>query len=374
MKLDLLYEIDAPRPWPGSHPHGQRAVEQRAYREAIEQLAFADTFDFNTAWMVEHHFRESRSHMPASEVVIGALTQATKRLRLGFGVALMPHGFIHPARVAEKVATADILSGGRVDWGTGRSSPMEQSAFNVDRARSKDQWKAAIRSVVGMWSEEYYEEHSEFLEFPRRMVTPKPFQDPHPPCWMAATSEGSAATAGANGLGLLSLSILQPLDKLARLVREYRQAQLTATPLTRVSTNKVAAYTLVHCTDSRDNLERDRVWESLWWWYKGLAEFTLKWEFPNMSAEEQGTIFPLLEMGNREDFDLKVFDREDMIIVGTPDECVAKLRKYEALGIDQVICYVQFGHIPHKAVMRSIELLGEKVIPRLQGLKPARVA
>src|SRR6201999_701171 len=168
---------------------------------AIEQIKLADRIGFHTTWHVEHHFREGRSHSPAPEVLLGALSQVTEQIRLGFGVTLTPHAFTPPMRVAEKVATADILSGGRVEWGTGRSTPMEQTAFHVDRERSRDEWEAAIKTVVGMWREEYYEEHSESLDFRRRMVTPKPFQDPHPPVWMAATSEGSAAVAGANALG-----------------------------------------------------------------------------------------------------------------------------------------------------------------------------
>jgi len=93
MKLDLLYEIDAPRPWDGPHPYGQRAREQRAYAEMLEQMRLADEVGFHTAWFVEHHFREGRSHCPAPEVVIGALTQATQNIRLGFGdpVALRVH-------------------------------------------------------------------------------------------------------------------------------------------------------------------------------------------------------------------------------------------------------------------------------------------
>ena len=98
MKLDLLYEIDAPRPWTdGPHPYGQRRREQRAYREAIEQIKLADKLGFHTVWAVEHHFREGRSHCPAPEVLLGALTQATERIRLGFGVTLTPFGFTHPA-------------------------------------------------------------------------------------------------------------------------------------------------------------------------------------------------------------------------------------------------------------------------------------
>ncbi|HEY7136686.1 MAG TPA: LLM class flavin-dependent oxidoreductase, partial [Acidimicrobiia bacterium] len=195
MKLDLLYEIDVPKPWSKPHPYGQREAEQRAYREAFDQIKLADTLGFNTTWHVEHHFREGRSHSPAPEVIIGALSQCTSNLRLGFGVTLMPHAFTPPMRVAEKVATADILSGGRIEWGTGRSTPMEQIAFGVPREQSRDQWQEAIEAVVRMWEEEYFEFHGKYLDFPRRMVTPKPVQDPHPPCWMAATSEGSSAVA-----------------------------------------------------------------------------------------------------------------------------------------------------------------------------------
>src|SRR3954464_14548385 len=137
MKLDLLYEIDVPKPWAKPHPYGQREAEQRAYREALEQIKLGDKLGFHTTWNVEHHFREGRSHSPAPEVIIGALSQATKNLRLGFGVVLMPHQCCHPARVAEKVATADILSGGRVEWGTGRSTPMEQTAFKVPLEESR---------------------------------------------------------------------------------------------------------------------------------------------------------------------------------------------------------------------------------------------
>ena len=147
MKLDVLYEVDVPKPWPGPHPWGQRQAEQQAYREALEQIKLADKLGFHTTWHVEHHFREGRSHSPAPEVIIGALSQCTEQIRLGFGVTLTPHPFTPPMRVAEKVATTDILSKGRVEWGTGRSTPMEQTAFGVDRQESRGQWKEAIEAV-----------------------------------------------------------------------------------------------------------------------------------------------------------------------------------------------------------------------------------
>jgi len=97
MKLDLLYEIDAPKPWGKPHPYGQREAEQRSYREAIEQIKLADSVGFNTIWAVEHHFREGRSHMPAPETVLGALSQVTEQIRLGFGVTLTRSALPRPS-------------------------------------------------------------------------------------------------------------------------------------------------------------------------------------------------------------------------------------------------------------------------------------
>ena len=111
----------------------QREAERETYRNCIEQIVLADKVGFDTVWCVEHHFRENRvfSTCPlVTEVVLGALSQITKRIKLGFGVTLAPHEFIHPVRLAEKVATVDLLSRGRVQWGIiGRSTPMEQAAF-----------------------------------------------------------------------------------------------------------------------------------------------------------------------------------------------------------------------------------------------------
>ena len=197
MKLDLLYEIDAPMPWDdGPHPYGQRKREQRAYKECIEQVKLADNSastpsgsSSTTSARVVRTARRPRS-------CIGALTQATENIRLGFGVTLLPYGFTHPIRVAEKVATADVLSGGRVEWGTGRSTPMEQTAFHVDREQSRDEWKEAIKIIVRHVEARVLRVGRPTFQFPERVVTPKPFQDPHPPCWMAATSTDSCEVAG----------------------------------------------------------------------------------------------------------------------------------------------------------------------------------
>ena len=134
MKLDLLYEIEVEKPW----PEGQRKAEQQAYWEALEQIERADEAGFNIVWMVEHHFRVERSHCSGPEVFLGAAAMRTKNIRMGHGVVLLPKPFNHPVRVAERAAVLDILSNGRVELATGRSTPYEQDGFG-----------RAVRGVAG---------------------------------------------------------------------------------------------------------------------------------------------------------------------------------------------------------------------------------
>jgi alkanesulfonate monooxygenase SsuD/methylene tetrahydromethanopterin reductase-like flavin-dependent oxidoreductase (luciferase family) len=371
VKLDLLYEFQPKiKPWTKPHPYGQRDAEQRTYDEAIAEIQYADTLGFNTVWVVEHHFRDGRSASPCNEAILGGLALSTEQIKLGFGVTLTPFGFIHPARLAEKVATVDVLSHGRVEWGTGRSTPMEQIAFGVPADdRSRAEWREAIEIVVAMWEQELFSWDSEHLHFPPRIQTPKPFQDPHPPVWQAAASETSAVSAGELGLGLLSFALLQPVEKMADHIRAYRAAQAMARPdemLTRVRNDRVGVYTLVHAYDDPDEAAAYGLWDSVNWWYRHLAEFTLQWELAELSEEEQKKIFPLLEPVINGEVPVEHYQNEDMIIIGTPEECLQKILRYESVGVDQLLCYVQFGDLPHDKVMRNLELLANDVMPQLE--------
>jgi alkanesulfonate monooxygenase SsuD/methylene tetrahydromethanopterin reductase-like flavin-dependent oxidoreductase (luciferase family) len=370
MKLDLIYEFQPKvKPWDKPFPYGQREAEQRTYDEAIAEIQYADRLGFNTAWVVEHHFREGRSACPCNEAVLGGLALSTKQIRLGFGVTLTPFGFGHPARLAEKVATVDVLSHGRVEWGTGRSTPMEQTAFGVPTDdQSREQSREAIEVVVKMWENERFGWDSANLTFPERFQTPKPYQDPHPPVWQAAASQSSAVQCGEQGLGLLSLSIFQPVDKVAETISMYRAAAASAKPeqqLTRVKNNKVAVYTLVHVYDDADEAADYGLWDSVTWWYRNLAEFQLKWELAHLSDEAKAKAFPALEAIRRGDVPISHYQDQDMIIVGTAQECLRKIERYEAAGVDQLLCYVQFGDLPHEKVMRTLELLGNDIMPKL---------
>jgi len=111
MKFGSFYELEIPRPWePGK--------EQRIFREGLEQVELADRLGFDSVWATEHHFLEEYAHSSAPEVFLAACSQRTKRIRLGHGVTLLPLAYNHPARVAERIATLDLVSEGRVEFGT----------------------------------------------------------------------------------------------------------------------------------------------------------------------------------------------------------------------------------------------------------------
>src|SRR2546429_9182288 len=125
MRFGIFYEHQIPRPW-------ENGDEHRLYKEALAQVELADRLGIDFAWEVEHHFLEEYSHSSAPEVFLAACSQRTKRIRLGHGIFLMPPGYNHPAKVAEKIATLDLVSNGRVEFGTGESaSRAELEGFGV---------------------------------------------------------------------------------------------------------------------------------------------------------------------------------------------------------------------------------------------------
>src|SRR5262245_11059507 len=244
MKFDLLYELQTPK------PHDERS-EWRSYKEALEQIVLADRLGYDTVWAVEHHFLTEFAHCSAPEVFLAAASQRTSRIRLGHGVTLLPHRFNHPIRVAERVAALDLLSNGRVEFGTGRSSQFEQAGFEIDTAQSRDMWQESLEIIPRMWTEDPFEYQGRFVSIPARSVIPKPLQQPHPPIWCAATSPATWELAGRNGIGILGLTIFVSVPQLADRVRAYRAALRDARPVGKFINDRVGAFTIVHVADTQ---------------------------------------------------------------------------------------------------------------------------
>ena len=150
MKFGLFYEHQIPRPW-------EEGAEHKLFQDALDQVELADKLGFDYIWEVEHHFLEEYSHSSAPEVFLAACSQRTKQIRLGHGIVLMPPAYNHPARVAERISTLDLVSNGRVEWGTGESaSHMELGGFNVDPKCKREMWEECTRETAKMMTQSPY--------------------------------------------------------------------------------------------------------------------------------------------------------------------------------------------------------------------------
>src|ERR1041385_8219735 len=205
MKFGIFYEHQLPRPW-------EDGAELTLFQEALDQVELADRLGIDHAWEVEHHFLEEYSHSSAPEVFLAACSQRTKQIRLGHGIVLMPPGYNAPARVAERIATLDLVSDGRVDWGTGESSSrIELEGFGVSYLEKREAWEEAVREAARMLCMDPYPGYQgRFFSMPHRTVLPKPLQKPHPPLWVACSNIQTIASAGRWGMGALGFQFVSP--------------------------------------------------------------------------------------------------------------------------------------------------------------------
>jgi alkanesulfonate monooxygenase SsuD/methylene tetrahydromethanopterin reductase-like flavin-dependent oxidoreductase (luciferase family) len=192
MKLGVLQFFS----WPGRH--GPLAD---VYARALERIEIMDRGGFDAVWLAEHHF--TTFSVCPSVHMLGTLAAArTRRLRIGTAVSLA--ALYHPLRLAEEVALLDVLSGGRVNWGAGRGfAPSEFSAFGVPPAESAERFREAVDIVLKAWTEDRFSFRGRHFSFDDIELLPKPLQRPHPPTWVAATSEGAIDWAASRGFSIL---------------------------------------------------------------------------------------------------------------------------------------------------------------------------
>src|SRR5271165_3025426 len=153
MRFGIFYEHQLPRPW-------TEGLELKLFQDALDQVELADRLGFDNVWEVEHHFLEEYSHSSAPEIFLAACSQRTKQIRLGHGIVLMPPGYNHPARVAERIATLDLVSNGRVEWGTGESSALlELGGYRVPVDKKREMWRESLGAIARMFVEDPFQGH-----------------------------------------------------------------------------------------------------------------------------------------------------------------------------------------------------------------------
>lgn len=364
MKFALFYEIPVARPW---HP----LSEFEAYQNTIEQAVLGDELGFHSFWTVEHHFLEEFSHCSNPEVLYGAIAARTKNLRLGYGVRLLPKPYNHPIRTAESAAVLDLISNGRVELGTGRSSTrLELEGFDVNPHETREMWSEALEHIVGAWTNEYYQADGKHWRMGApRMVLPKPLQKPHPPLWGATSSPEGHKEIGRRGIGLCSFTVGVPPEELTGRLKLYREGLAECSqPVGKFKNEQAATFTMVHCADS--NKEAFANAEESFPWYIKTAVTLIGSLTDWLGGKNLGTYSYAEELNNYKKsgvLDGLSFDflRESgSAVVGDPDRCIEIARRYEAAGCDLLLCLLNPYKIPHDKVMHSIELMGKYVLPK----------
>jgi len=371
MRFGLFYEHQFPRPWP---PGGEGTL----LRNALDQIEIADRVGFDHVWEVEHHFLEEYSHSSAPEVFLAAASQRTKRIRLGHGIVQLPVGFNHPARVAERIATLDLVSGGRVEFGTGESSSqMELGGFGVPREEKREQWDEALDAITRMFVEEPFAGYDgRWVSMPPRNVVPKPEQKPHPPIWVACSRRETILLAARKGIGALSFSFIEPEEAKEWADEYYRIIASDECVPAGFAVNPNFAVVVPLMTHDDEQTAIDRGVDGAHFFGYSLAHYyvfgnhepartNVYEEFLEHRAEF-GFARELVRAGD-ERLGVKLLERglgSMRGAVGTPKQIVDLVERYEAAGVDQVIFSAQNGHVRHEHVCEALELFGREVIPR----------
>jgi alkanesulfonate monooxygenase SsuD/methylene tetrahydromethanopterin reductase-like flavin-dependent oxidoreductase (luciferase family)/putative sterol carrier protein len=381
VRFSIFYEHQLPRPW------GEDA-EHRLLKEALEQVELADRLGYDGVWEVEHHFLEEYSHSSASDVFLAACAARTKDIRLGFGILPLPPGYQHPARVAETVATLDLISDGRVELGTGEtSSGGELGGFGVDRATKRAQWEEALEVVARMMVEEPFAGvEGRYVTMPPRNVVPKPLQKPHPPLWVACSRRETIRLAAEKGVGALSFGFVEPEEAKAWVDEYYDIITSDRCVPIGFSVNPNIAVTLPMMVHAQEAEAIERGIDGAHFFGYALGHYhlfgehhpgrTSVWDEFQRRREDVGFARSIVEPGQGP-LGVRILQQGLGSVrgaIGTPEQVRDLVRRYEAAGVDELIFVLQAGRTKHQHIREALELFAGEVMPEFAARRPEREA
>jgi alkanesulfonate monooxygenase SsuD/methylene tetrahydromethanopterin reductase-like flavin-dependent oxidoreductase (luciferase family) len=359
MRFGIFYEHQLPRPWTDG-------LELKLFQDALDQVELADRLGFDNVWEVEHHFLEEYSHSSAPEVFLAACSQRTKQIRLGHGIVLMPPGYNHPARVAERIATLDLVSNGRVEWGTGESSAMlELGGYRVPLAEKRNAWREAVEQCANMLAMDPYPGfEGQYFSMPCRNIVPKPVQRPHPPLWVACSNRETIKLAARLGIGALTFAFVDPAEAKQWVDDYYRIFKEECVPIGHaVNPNicMVSSFGLASSVDVARRRFRDgfRFFQFALGWHYGFGE-----QVPGRTdiwAKFQEALANMPEETAAE------------AGIATPEGLREHLRKFDDYGLDQVAFIQQGGRNQHEHICEALEMFAGQVMGEFKEREAERV-
>ena len=347
MKFGIFYEHQIPRPW-------REDDEHRTYREALDQVELADRIGIDHAWEVEHHFLEEYSHSSAPEVFLAACSQRTRRIRLGHGIVLMPPNYNHPARVAERIAALDLVSDGRVEFGTGESSSiMELGGFRVPPDEKRAMWSESLEQCLNMMVMNPYPGFDgKYFSMSCRNIVPKPLQKPHPPVWVACSNRETIKLAARLGIGALTFAFVDPAEAKQWVDDYYRIFKEECVPIGHAVNPNVAMVTGFSVHPDREEAAR-RGEDGFRFFGYALAHHYIFGEHKpgrtDIWANFEKARHALPPAGANRG-------------IGTPEDLRQHLAAFEASGVDQVAFIQQGGRNAHEHICEALELFARDVM------------
>ena len=334
----------------------QGASQADAFRDIFETADRAEASGIDCVWLGEIHFTPNRSVISASLQVASAIASRTRRLHIGTAVQVLPLN--HPLRIAEEVATVDHISQGRFEFGIGRSGVVRSyDTYGVPYGESQARFRETLAILRQAWTGEPFSYEGEFYRVDNAVVAPRPYQVPHPPIRMAATSDETFPAAGRLGLpifiGLRATEIPDLQAQLAPYREAWREAGHPGQPSVYL---RIPVY--VSPTEA-GAIEEPR---------ESLASFFARQTELARSAVGRAGAGP----ADRRRFQaerMAALSYEDVlakkVVFGTPARVIDRLRELgDELGIDGIIAEPNAGgRIPPELEMRSLELLAREVIP-----------
>jgi alkanesulfonate monooxygenase SsuD/methylene tetrahydromethanopterin reductase-like flavin-dependent oxidoreductase (luciferase family) len=358
MKFGVFYEHQLPRPW-------VRTSEYELLQNSLTQVELADGLGYDYVWVVEHHFLEEYSHCSAPEVFLAAASQRTKRIRLGHGVIQLTTN--QPQRVAERVASLDLISGGRVELGMGEAAgPAELHPFGIRVRDKRERWEEAVKAIVPMFTRDNWEFHGQYYDFPARNVIPKPLQQPHPPLWVACSNIQTIANAGEWGMGALGFSFVSPDAARAWVHKYYNTLLHRPKPLCDYPRNpNIAIVNGFMCAPT----DEEAVAKAAGWTF---FIFALSY-YGRKGVDAPGTSDLWREYQDWRRTE-KAQAALNSGLIGSPATIRARLRQFEAAHVDQVILLNQAGRTSHQDICDSLKRFAEEVMPEFHARQPAQEA
>lgn len=355
MKFGIFHELATPRPF-------TREAERSVIHNALEQVRVADEVGFDTVWAVEHHFLEGYSHSSAPEVFLTACAAQTERIRIGHGAVVCVREMNHPIRVAERAATLDLISDGRLEFGTARSSTWtELGGFQADPDRTKQDWDEFVRVLPRMWTEERFSWEGNCFSMPERAVLPKPLQQPHPPMWVTVTSPGTELDAAERGLGCLGVSTGSVAEQ-ERRTREYHRRIQQSDPVGEVN-DQVATLNFMHChEDLKTAATRGMSFLGMFGMLNSQLLFTRE-AYPTTGYASLGGLSapPSSKGGGNPG---AAYGVPEGVCIGDPQAIIDAIKRWESVGVDQVNFLVNACEIlPQAQVLESLRLFAREVLP-----------